>query len=105
MSELVGNPEDSFPVTRLINAEFLQDDAMQDTGSPNDSWAYRSLQSVARPSWMEPDDEEEQVRISVGTFMRGRTEVLGTLEGDGRVPRVRLSIHCDEWTFPSLSFR
>ena len=43
---------------------------------------------MARPSWMEPGDDEEYVRISVGTFMRGRTEALGTLEGDGRVPRV-----------------
>ena len=63
---------------------------MKDTGSPNDSWAYQSIQSVARPSWMEPGDDEEtlHVRISVGTFMRGRTEVLGSLEGDSGVPRV-----------------
>lgn len=69
---------------------YFQDDAMADTGSPNDSWTYHSIHSVARPSWMEPGDEEEtiQVRISVGTFMRGRTEALGTLEGDGSVPRV-----------------
>lgn len=68
----------------------LQDDAMADTGSPEDSWAYKSIMSVARPSWLEsPEDEEEVcVRISVGTFMRGRTEALGSLSGDGSAPRV-----------------
>ena len=63
---------------------------MVDTGSPNDSWAFQNFTSVARPSWMEPGDNEEtlNVRISVGTFIRGRTEALGTLEGDCNVPRV-----------------
>ncbi|XP_053402304.1 uncharacterized protein LOC123548511 isoform X2 [Mercenaria mercenaria] len=66
-----------------------QDDAMVDTGSPNDSWAYRSIMTVARPSWLEGPEEEEEVcvRISVGTFMRGRTEALGSLDGDGSNPR------------------
>ncbi|XP_060568181.1 centrosomal protein of 192 kDa-like isoform X2 [Ruditapes philippinarum] len=61
-----------------------QDDAMVDTGSPNDSWAYRSIMTVARPSWLEGPEEEEEVcvRISVGTFMRGRTEALGSLGGE-----------------------
>ncbi|XP_052232648.1 uncharacterized protein LOC127845662 isoform X2 [Dreissena polymorpha] len=66
-----------------------QDDAMKDTGSPNDSWAYHSVMSVARPSWMEgPGDEGAVcVRISVGSYMRGRTEALGSLSGDGNEPR------------------
>ena len=67
---------------------------MVDTGSPNDSWAYQSIQSIARPSWMEAGDEEEtlHVRISVGTFIRGRTEALGTLEGNSGVPRVSTKV-------------
>ena len=64
---------------------------MVDAGSPNDSWAYRSIMTVARPSWLEAPDEEEEVcvRISVGTFMRGRTEALGSLDGDCSEQRVR----------------
>ena len=68
----------------------LQDDAMQGGASPNDSWACRSIMSVARPSWLEGPGEAEEVcvRISVGSYMRGRTEALGSLGGDGDEPRV-----------------
>ena len=66
---------------------------MVDTGSPNDSWAYKSFMSVARPSWMEDiqDEEKVMVRISVGSYMRGRTEALGTLDGDDDTSRVSLT--------------
>lgn len=63
---------------------------MKNTGSPEDSWVYRSVMSVARPSWLESPGDEEMVRISVGTYMRGRTEALGTLDGHGGFQRVRL---------------
>ncbi|KAL4232237.1 hypothetical protein ACF0H5_009811 [Mactra antiquata] len=68
---------------------FRQDDAMAETGSPNDSWACRSIMTLARPSWLDDTSQEEEVfvRISVGTFMRGRTEALGSLSGHGDEPR------------------
>lgn len=101
MMDLTVNDEDFFGNADAVamldadEAEFeqehviRQDDAMVDTGSPEDSWAYKSIMTVARPSWLEgPEDEEEVcVRISVGTFMRGRTEALGSLSGDGSDPR------------------
>ena len=77
---------------------------MKDTGSPNDSWAYRSVMSVARPSWMEgPGDEGAVcVRISVGSYMRGRTEALGSLSGDGNEPRVCMQTTCNVFNAISL---
>ncbi|XP_052816319.1 uncharacterized protein LOC128242923 isoform X2 [Mya arenaria] len=69
--------------------KFSQNEEVKETASPSDSWAYKSIMSVARPSWLEgPEDEEEIcVRISVGTFMRGRTEALGSLDGETKEPR------------------
>jgi len=61
---------------------------MKDMGSPEDSWLYRSMMSEARPSWLEGPGDENKVRISVGTYMRGRTEALGSLGGEGDFPRV-----------------
>ena len=54
--------------------------------SPNESWAYKSVMSIARPSWIEDSNEEEtvHVRISVGSNMGFRTAALGSLDGHGK---------------------
>lgn len=62
---------------------------MKDPGVSDDSWVFRSIMSVPRPSWMN-DTDADQVRISVGTYMRGRSESLGSLGGERKCPRVSI---------------
>ncbi|XP_064639847.1 uncharacterized protein LOC135495313 [Lineus longissimus] len=51
--------------------------------SGSGSWSLRSEGTVLRPSWMSAEEAEDKfLRISIGTFMGGRTEALGSLDGE-----------------------
>ena len=59
-----------------------------------DSWSIHSHMTLSnRPSWMTntagSTDTPSNMRISIGTFMAGRTEALGSLD-DGEDLRVSI---------------
>lgn len=58
---------------------------MTPVGSP-DSWGYSSKMSISCPSFLKP--EVEDLRISIGTFMKSGSGALGSLGGDGSPERV-----------------
>ena len=63
-------------------------DNTSNTGAMS-SWSLRTEGTISRPSWMSDSESDAMyMRISIGAFMQGRTEALGTLEGDNDVVRV-----------------
>ncbi|XP_061162551.1 centrosomal protein of 192 kDa-like [Saccostrea echinata] len=54
-------------------------------GSP-DSWGYSSKMSISCPSFLKPENGED-LRISIGTFMKSRSGALGCLGGEGEQER------------------
>lgn len=56
-----------------------------------DSWELKSHLTLTRPSWLAGGSpgEDDFFRISIGQFMQGRTEALGSLDGDDALDRVR----------------
>lgn len=65
---------------------FIQDvKIVTPVGSP-DSWGYSSKMSISCPSFLKPDVED--LRISIGTFMKSGSGALGSLGGDGSQERV-----------------
>lgn len=67
----------------------------KDTFSSSDnqadnSWAVTSnIQDITRPSWYSPpSDEQSFMRLSIGQFIRSRTEALGSLGDKDDEPRV-----------------
>ena len=54
-----------------------------------DSWSLHShVQLSEQPSFLSCDEDQAFTRISIGTFMLSKTEVLGSLDGDRATPRV-----------------
>ena len=62
---------------------------MTPVGSP-DSWGYSSKMSISCPSFLKPEAGED-LRISIGTFMKSGSGALGSLGGDGSQERVSSS--------------
>jgi hypothetical protein len=58
-------------------------------GSP-DSWGYSSKMSISCPSFLKSEYGGEDLRISIGTFMKSRSGALGSLDGGGSQERVSL---------------
>ncbi|XP_056016469.1 centrosomal protein of 192 kDa-like isoform X4 [Ostrea edulis] len=55
-------------------------------GSP-DSWGYSSKMSISCPSFLKSESNGDDLRISIGTFMKSRSGALGSLGGDGSQER------------------
>ncbi|KAG1704372.1 Centrosomal protein [Nymphon striatum] len=55
----------------------------------DNSWAVTSnIQDVTRPSWLSsPLDDQSYIRLSIGQFMRSKTEALGSLGDKNNEPR------------------
>lgn len=76
----------SFTFLCLTWLIFIQDvKIVTPVGSP-DSWGYSSKMSISCPSFLKP--EVEDLRISIGTFMKSGSGALGSLGGDGSQERV-----------------
>nr|XP_022340197.1 uncharacterized protein LOC111134927 isoform X2 [Crassostrea virginica] len=60
-------------------------------GSP-DSWGYSSKMSISCPSFLKPEAGED-LRISIGTFMKSGSGALGSLGGDGSQERPEFGMH------------
>ncbi|CAH1780124.1 unnamed protein product, partial [Owenia fusiformis] len=64
---------------------FVQEEQMQESvhQNPDESWAYKTSEHFhERPSWLSPkesSDRSDFMRISIGRFIGGRTEALGSL--------------------------
>ena len=78
--------------TQKFMQEEEMDASLAHTGSSlglPDSWSLHShVQLSEQPSFMSCDDDQAFTRISIGTFMGSKTEVLGSLDGDRATPRV-----------------
>ena len=57
-----------------------------------DSWSLHSAMYTSNPSFLEAMDAAAHSRISIGTFMGFRTEMLGSLDGMEDDTRVSIRI-------------
>ncbi|KAJ8300921.1 hypothetical protein KUTeg_022440 [Tegillarca granosa] len=70
---------------------FRQDDNMDPVETPDtSSWMYKSEMSVSCPPSMAEGivGENKDLRISIGTYLMGRSGALGSLDGENDLPRV-----------------
>lgn len=91
---MIDNDEQQF---QQENA-FIQDDAMDFSQSSHgllDSWSLPSQTvTMSPPSWFTSEEQASAayMRISIGTLIGAKTEVLGTLEGNDGGQRVSWQI-------------